>query len=98
MDWQAGSAAPLPIRCLAPVAVLLYVLMIINIWLAVFNLIPVPPLDAATCCAIFCGYSAKGVRPHRHLRTTGVGVSSARSSQQLDRPACNLYRLILVKF
>jgi Zn-dependent protease len=32
---------------LAPVAMLLYVLMIINIVLAVFNLIPVPPLDGS---------------------------------------------------
>jgi|SRR5208282_5744960 Zn-dependent protease len=32
---------------LAPIAMLLYVLMIINIVLAVFNLIPVPPLDGS---------------------------------------------------
>ena len=32
---------------LAPVAMLLYALMIINIVLAVFNLIPVPPLDGS---------------------------------------------------
>jgi len=32
---------------LAPVATLLYVVMIINIVLAVFNLIPVPPLDGS---------------------------------------------------
>ncbi len=32
---------------LAPIAILLYVLMIINIVLAVFNLIPVPPLDGS---------------------------------------------------
>jgi Zn-dependent protease len=32
---------------LAPLAMLLYVLMIINVVLAVFNLIPVPPLDGS---------------------------------------------------
>src|ERR1700680_3888041 len=28
-----------------PIVMLLYMLMVVNVWLAVFNLIPVPPLD-----------------------------------------------------
>src|SRR3984957_16297794 len=40
-----GFAGTVSGSSLAPVAMLLYVLMIINIVLAVFNLIPVPPLD-----------------------------------------------------
>src|SRR5260370_31348610 len=30
-----------------PIVMLLYMLMIVNVWLAVFNLIPVPPLDGS---------------------------------------------------
>lgn len=30
-----------------PIAMLLYTLMVVNVWLAVFNLIPVPPLDGS---------------------------------------------------
>ena len=44
-----GSASD---SMLAPVGMLLFELMFINIVLAVFNLIPIPPLDRSTCCGI----------------------------------------------
>jgi Zn-dependent protease len=47
MGLASGFSGAASDSALAPVAVLLYVLMIINIWLAVFNLIPVPPLDGS---------------------------------------------------
>jgi Zn-dependent protease len=47
MGLASGFSGAASDSALVPVAVLLYVLMIINIWLAVFNLIPVPPLDGS---------------------------------------------------
>ncbi len=47
MGLASGFSGAASDSALAPVAVLLYALMIINIWLAVFNLIPVPPLDGS---------------------------------------------------
>jgi Zn-dependent protease len=44
---SAGFAGIGSQSALAPLLMLLYVCMIINIWLAVFNLIPVPPLDGS---------------------------------------------------
>ena len=44
---QFGVQAGGPDSALTPIAILLYELMLINIVLAVFNLIPVPPLDGS---------------------------------------------------
>ncbi len=54
----ASAAAP-PNSALAPIAVLLYELMLINIVLAVFNLIPVPPLDGSHVLRHFLPDSAR---------------------------------------
>jgi Zn-dependent protease len=47
MGLPGGFASGASDSALTPVAMLLYALMIINIVLAVFNLIPVPPLDGS---------------------------------------------------
>jgi Zn-dependent protease len=47
MGLVGGGDGAASDSALAPVAMLLYALMIINIVLAVFNLIPVPPLDGS---------------------------------------------------
>jgi len=44
---QDGYSAGLPDSAFTPIAMLFYELMLINIVLAVFNLIPVPPLDGS---------------------------------------------------
>ena len=47
VELAGGFGASASESVLAPVAVLLFELMVINIVLAVFNLIPVPPLDGS---------------------------------------------------
>ncbi len=91
-----GAASDSP---LTPVALLLYALMIINIVLAVFNLIPVPPLDGSHVLRHFLPDSARmvydriGIFALLALVYLGGGLLWS-----LIRPFIDFYRSMLVKF
>ena len=91
-----GSASD---SALAPVAVLLYELMLINIVLAVFNLIPVPPLDGSHVLRHFLPDSARmifdrvGFFALLALVYLGGGLLSS-----LIRPFVHFYLILLGKF
>ena len=84
---------------LAPVAVLLFELMLINIVLAVFNLIPVPPLDGSHVLRHFLPDSVRmvydriGIFGLLALVYLGGGLLSG-----LIRPFIHFYIRMLVKF
>ena len=93
-DCAGGFDGAASDSALAPVAVLLYELMLINIVLAVFNLIPVPPLDGSHVLRHFLPDSARMVYDRiGYLRTAGAGVSGRRTAQQPDPPVCSLLPL-----
>ena len=58
---QDGYSSGLPDSAFTPIAMLFYELMLINIVLAVFNLIPVPPLDGSHVLRHFLPESARMV-------------------------------------
>jgi Zn-dependent protease len=84
---------------LAPVAVLLFELMLINIVLAVFNLIPVPPLDGSHVLRHFLPDPARmvfdriGIFGLLALVYLGGGLLSG-----FIRPFVHFYLWMLVKF
>lgn len=41
------AGMPVDVPVLTPLAFMIYILMLVNLWLGIFNLIPVPPLDGS---------------------------------------------------
>ena len=83
----------------APVAMLLYTLMVINIWLAVFNLIPVPPLDGSHVLRHFLPDSARMVYDRIGIFGLMALVLLAPGLlNSLIDPPVSFYRLMLGKF
>jgi Zn-dependent protease len=84
---------------LVPIAHLLFWLMIINIWLAVFNLIPVPPLDGSHVIrhlmsdSVRRAYDSIGIFGLLALVYLAPGFLS-----QLIAPFVNFYLFLLVAF
>ncbi len=96
---QDGYSADLPNSAFTPVAMLFYELMMINIVLAVFNLIPVPPLDGSHVLRHFLPDSARmvydriGIFGLLALVYLGGGLLSS-----LIRPFVRFYLMMLGKF
>jgi Zn-dependent protease len=95
-DGFSGASSD---SALTPIALLLYSLMIINIVLAVFNLIPVPPLDGSHVLRHFLSdpirkmYDRVGIFALLALVYLGGGLLSG-----LIRPFIRFYLSMLAKF
>ena len=96
---QSGYSDDLPTSAFTPVAMLFYELMIINIVLAVFNLIPVPPLDGSHVLRHFLPEPVRvvfdriGFFALLALVYLGGGLLSS-----LIRPFIRFYLILLGKF
>jgi Zn-dependent protease len=99
MGLVAGGDGAASDSALAPVAMLLFELMFINIVLAVFNLIPVPPLDGSHVLRHFLSdpvrmvYDRIGIFALLALVYLGGGLLGS-----LIRPFVHFYLSMLVKF
>ncbi|MGB8012858.1 MAG: site-2 protease family protein [Terriglobales bacterium] len=99
MDLPAGFSGAASDSPLTPVAMLLYALMIVNVVLAVFNLIPVPPLDGSHVLRHFLPdsirvvYDRIGIFALLALVYLGGGLLSG-----LIRPFLRFYLSLLVRF
>ena len=82
-----------------PIVMLLYMLMVVNVWLAVFNLIPVPPLDGSHVLRHFLSDPVRTLYDRIGIFALMALVFLAPSllSRLIDPPV-NFYRSILVKF
>jgi Zn-dependent protease len=84
---------------LTPLAVLLFELMLINIVLAVFNLIPVPPLDGSHVLRHFLPDSARMVFDRIGIfGLLALVYLGGRLLSGLIRPFVHFYLWMLVKF
>ena len=98
MELVAGGDGAVSGSALAPLAMLLFELMIIDIVLAVFNLIPVPPLDGSHVLRHFLSapvrmvYDRIGIFALLALVYLGGGLLGS-----LIRPFIHFYLSILVK-
>jgi len=99
MGLRSGFGGSNSDSALTPIAVLLYELMLINIVLAVFNLIPVPPLDGSHVLRHFLPdsirmvYDRIGFFALLALVYLGGGLLSS-----LIRPFVRFYLILLGKF
>lgn len=84
---------------LTPVAMLLYSLMMINIVLAVFNLIPIPPLDGSHVLRHFLPDSARMVYDRiGFFALLALVYLGGGLLWSLIRPFVGFYRIMLGKF
>ena len=82
-----------------PIVMLLYMLMVVNVWLAVFNLIPVPPLDGSHVLRHFLSDPVRMLYDRIGIFALMALVFLApRLLSSLIDPPVNFYRSILVKF
>jgi Zn-dependent protease len=82
-----------------PVAMLLYTLMVVNVWLAVFNLIPVPPLDGSHVLRHFLSERVRSV--YDRIGIFGLMALVFLAPNLLGGlidPPVNFYRGMLGKF
>jgi Zn-dependent protease len=99
MGLSGGFDAGVSDSMWVPIVMLLYMLMVVNVWLAVFNLIPVPPLDGSHVLRHFLSdpvrmaYDRIGIFALIAL----VFLAPSLLSSLVDPPV-NFYRSMLVKF
>jgi Zn-dependent protease len=99
MGLPGGSYGGAPDSMWVPVAMLMYTLMVVNVWLAVFNLIPVPPLDGSHVLRHFLSESVRMV--YDRIGIFGlmalVFLAPGLLSRLIDPPV-NFYLWMMVKF